>query len=316
MSRALLRLAALLLAATAVVMASAQEEPTVGISVEPPDGTVGDVFTAEVRIEAPAGVALVLPGEDADLGDAEVRGLAVEDEALDDGSRRVALRYEFTLWEVGERTVTAPAIAWRTGDGEVRQAERPEATVTIRSVLPEDAEDIQDIRGPREIPLRWYHYLLAVLPLLLFVALIVGTVARLRRRRAGEEGEPEPPPLPPCDEAMRALDELAADDLPAQGQIEEHYVRLSWIVRHYLERRWRLPALEETTGMLAGTMRGSGLVAEETAAAIVALLRRADLAKFAKHRPDAEVAREDVDEARRIVDLTRPAEPAEPEPEA
>ena len=300
-----------LLALAVLAPARAQDAPTVTLSVEPSEGLIGQVFTATVRVTAPAGVSLVLPGEDADLGEAEVRGLDVEDQAGADSTRTVTLSYALTFWEVGERTVTAPPVAWRTRDGEAQQAERPEATVTIGSVLPEGAQEIKDIRGPREIPLRWWHYGLAALPVLLFGGLVALGVRWLVRRRTVEQAEASTPPLSAHEEALRALDELAAEDLPGRERVEEHYVRLSWIVRRYAERRWELPALEATTGMLAQIMHGSGRVPAEAGGAIVALLRRADLAKFAKHRPASDVAREDVAGAREVVRRTRPAPPVE-----
>ncbi len=308
-----------------VVLAPVQalDAPTVTLAVEPSEGLIGEVFTATVQITAPPEMSLVVPGRDADLGEAEVLGLDADDRTDAEGTRTVTLRYRLTFWEVGERTVTAPPIAWRTRDGEARQAERPEATVTIRSVLPEGAQEIRDIRGPREIPLRWWHYALAALPVLLFGGLVALGVRWLMRRRSAEEPQVVAPPLSPDEEALQALDELAAEDLPGRDRVEEHYVRLSWIVRRYVERRWELPALEATTGMLTEIMRGSGRVPDEAMTATVGLLRRADLAKFAKHRPASDVARKDIDQAREIIRRTRPvppvevmesAEPAAPEP--
>lgn len=283
----------------------------VEIAVSPQRATIGDLLTAQVTVTVPPGVAVTLPGEDADLGGAEVRALSTHEEKLADGTRQVMLSYQITFWEVGEQTVKAPPVAWRVSDGEGRQADRPETTVAIRTVLPPDAEDIKDIRGPREIPLRWHHYLLAALPVVALLGLLGVGIGALRRRRIVARPEPAAPPLSPDEEALQALDQLAAEDLPGSGRIKEHYVRLSWIVRHYVERRWRLPALEATTRMLAENMRGSGVVAAPVAATIVAVLRRADLAKFAGHRPEVDVARADVDEARRIVLASRPPAPEE-----
>lgn len=302
-----------------IAAVAAPEAPRVQLSVTPEQATVGDVLTAQVTVTALEGVSLTLPGQDADLGGAEVRALSTQEQQLADGSRQTTLSYQVVFWEVGEQTVKAPPVAWRTGDGEARQADRPEATVTIKTVLPPDAQDIKDIRGPREVPLRWYHYLLATAPVLAVLGLLGLGIAALRRRRMAAVTESVAPPLPPGEEALQALDQLAAEDLPGLGQIKEHYVRLSWIVRHYIERRWRLPALEVTTSMLAESMRASGAVPEEIAAAIVALLRRADLAKFAKHRPEADVARADVGEARSIVQASLPPaveEPADAQGEA
>lgn len=286
--------------------------PRVEIVVSPQRATVGDLLTAQVTVTVPPGVAVTLPGKDADLGGAEVRALNTHEEKLADGTRHVTLSYQIAFWEVGAQTVKAPPVAWRVSDGEGRQADRPEAVVAIRTVLPPDAEDINDIRGPREIPLRWHHYLLAALPVVALLGLLGVGIGALRRHRMAARPEPAAPPLSPDEEALQALDQLATEDLPDSGRIKEHYVRLSWIVRHYVERRWRLPALEATTGMLAESMRGSGVVAEPVAATIVAVLRRADLAKFAGHRPEVDVARADVDEARRIVLASRPPAPEEP----
>lgn len=302
------------IAAAALVCAlaaAAPEAPRVELSVSPRQATVGDLLTVQVTVTAAPGVALTLPGRDADLGGAEVRGLSTQEQQLADGSRQTTLSYQIAFWEVGEQTVKAPPVAWRTGDGEARQAERPEATVQIKTVLPPDAQEIKDIRGPREVPLRWHHYLLAALPVLALLGLLGLGIAALRRRRTAAVAEAVAPPLPPGEEALQALDQLAAEDLPGLGQIKEHYVRLSWIVRHYVERRWRLPALEVTTGMLGESMRASGAVPVQIATAIVALLRRADLAKFAKHRPEIDVARADVGEARSIVLASRPPAPEE-----
>ncbi|MGC9317450.1 MAG: hypothetical protein ACP5KN_05370, partial [Armatimonadota bacterium] len=196
-------LAAVMMAALRPPAAAGEDGPEVNISVEPEEVTVGDILTATVRITWPEELSVDLPGADADLGDAEVRSSTQSTEELPDGRRRATVKYSLVLWEVGERTVKAPPVTWRSGDGKPHQAERPEATVTVRSVLPEGASDIRDIRGPREIPLRPVHYLLAALPLLLLGGAIAGAVVLLRRRRGEEAPEEEAaPPLPPAQEAL------------------------------------------------------------------------------------------------------------------
>lgn len=299
--RRLLLIAALLLPG----VARAQDGGDLTIAVDPSTVTIGEVFEATVTFTLPAGHEAIVPGEDADFGGAEVRSVEHDREPLPDGATRHQVRYALALWEVGERALRTPAIASRGPDGEVTELEGAEAAITVRSVLPEGAEEIRDIRPPREMPLRWHHYALAALPVLALLALVVLLVRRLRSRRAGEQPEEATVPLSPGEEALLALDELESDDLVGRGLIKEHYVRLSWILRRYIERRWDLPALEETTGMLAYTMAGSGRVPGGVVEQITALLRRADLAKFAKHRPDAATARSDVDAVREIVEATR-----------
>lgn len=290
-----------MLALVAITAHAAGDAPEVTLSVDADEVTVGDVFSATVEATWPADVRLNLPERPAHLGDAEVRSVETETDEPRPGISCAVIRYRLTLWEVGEGHVRAPAITWRSRDGEARELERPEATVTVASVLPEGAEEIKDIRGPREIPLEPVHYVLAALPLLLLAAGIVAAVVVLRRRGAAEEDEEPAAPLPPGEEALAALDALEGDELVGAGQIKAHYVRLSRIVRRYVQRRWGLAALKETTGMLGRSMRDSGRVPGGPAKRIVGLLRRSDLAKFARHRPGDAQARSDVQTAREIV---------------
>ncbi|MBD3293286.1 MAG: hypothetical protein GF393_10200 [Armatimonadia bacterium] len=304
------RLPALLCTLLLMVPVLADELPEVSVAVQPQSVTIGDVIEVTVAVTLPQGHLTTLAGRDADLGGVEVRSADTSSEVLEAGDVRHTAVYEATVWEVGEITVESPPIAVRAPDGEAYELERSQATLTVRSVLPEGAEEIRDIRAPKEMPLRWTHYALAALPVIGLLGLVVLLIWWLRRRR-GEEETPQDttePQLPPAEEALEALLALQNEDLPEQGRIKEHYVRLSWILRNYVERRWSLPALEETTGMLRHTMLGSGRLQQTTAERITEVLRRADLAKFAKHRPQANIAMADVVVVRDIVYATRPAQ--------
>jgi hypothetical protein len=307
------RVAAILVAVLAVCCAVwAQEGPDLRLSVKPDTVMIGEVFEATVTFTLSEGRTAIVPGEDAKFEGAEVRSFREDVTDLPEGGRRHSATWTLVVWEVGERTLQSPAIAVRDAGDEVTEFGPAEATLTVRSVLPEGATEIKDIRPPREIPLLWYHYALAALPVLGLLGLVALLVWWLRSRRSGQEaGEEVAAPLPPAEEALLALRELEAEDLVGEGRIKEHYVRLSWILRNYVERRWGLPALEETTGMLAYTMAGSGRLGDGVTAEITQVLRRADLAKFAKHRPEAPVARADIDEVREIVRSTRREEAPE-----
>lgn len=303
-------LPAVVCALTLISAGWAEEPREVSVAVEPRSVTIGDVFEVTVELTVPEGHQAGVPGMDADLGGVEVRSADTSSSALEGGEVRHTAVYEAVAWKVGEITVRSPSVAIRGPDGEVEEFERVETVLTVRSVLPEGAEEIRDIRGPKEMPLRWTHYVLAALPVMGLLGLIALGVWWLRNRRGAEEssGEAPAPRLPPAEEALEALRALQSEDLPEQGRIKEHYVRLSWILRNYVDRRWHLPALEETTGMLRHTMVGSGRIEGATVERISEVLARADLAKFAKHRPRASTAMADIVQVREIVCATRPAQ--------
>ncbi len=293
-----------ILAAALCIPGDAAPPPEVSISVDPTEVTVGDIFVVTITIDVTDGIELDLPLDEAHLGAAEIRAVQRFDESRPNEGDRVTVLYDGTLWEVGEKGIVGPPGTWRPAEGEPRELERPTAAVTVRSVLPSGADDIRPLREPREIPLRAWHYLLAALPVLLLLALI-GGVLLWRRRRITDPADSEAAvALTPVEEALNALHQLEDEDLVGQNMLKEHYVELSQILRRYIERRWRLSALEETTRMLSESMRGCGRISEDSYRHITEVLSRADLAKFAKHRPEDARARKDIDQVRRIVTRT------------
>ena len=283
----------------------AQDSPVgVRATVEPQSVKIGDVFTFTMEVTAPQGMDLMLPGRDADLAEVEVRGFSSRESADDQRRRVVTLTWEAQLFAMGETIIEPPALTYVGDDGDATQVQAEPVALVVTSVLPPDAQDIKDIRGPRKMPLSPWYYVAYALTALILLALVAGGLWLLLRRRKREVIEP---PQPAHSEALAALIELEKRELIAQGRAEEHYVGLSYIARRYLERRYGLDALEGTTLMLAREMRASDRT-PQVADGFIEMLRRADLVKFAKYRPEDRPAEMDMHSTRKLVELTRPRE--------
>jgi len=111
----------------------------------------------------------------------------------------------------------------------------------------------------------------------------------------------------PVDKALRLLKELEATHYYEQGKIKEHYSLLSDIVRGYLDERFNMTAMEQTTNeLLAGMKRNSEL--RKIRPELKRLLRTADLAKFAKANPLPDEHQACLDAAYTIIHTTKPVE--------
>ena len=106
-----------------------------------------------------------------------------------------------------------------------------------------------------------------------------------------------------------------AVELLERGEIKTYHIRLSDILREYVEGRFGVDAMEMTTGeVLDGLQRTD---ADRRAVGDVRrVLDRCDLVKFAKLRPAIPECRELFPLARRVVDVTTPVEPAPAGPAA
>lgn len=171
--------------------------------------------------------------------------------------------------------------------------------------LPEDA-GIADIAPPlRARPALW-PWLLAAL---LGAAAWHARREWLRRRAQGGPEAPAAPPVPLERRAEAALDELEASGLWQRGEHAAFYLRLTGILRGYLEERWGEPATAMSSGELARLVKSRARL--ELAATARELLERADLVKFARLRAAEGDGPGDLERARRLVRETTPVpEPA------
>ena len=95
------------------------------------------------------------------------------------------------------------------------------------------------------------------------------------------------PKLPPHVLAIKALEELKNRKLWQDGKHKLYYSSLTEILRVYIDGRWNIGALEMTTDEIISALRDVELP-YDSRSALIAILRTADMVKFAKATPDAE----------------------------
>jgi hypothetical protein len=89
--------------------------------------------------------------------------------------------------------------------------------------------------------------------------------------------------------ALAALQQLQREDLIAQQRIETFYVRLSGILRQYVEWRFGLHAPEQTTEEFLEAVLSRGELLATHRYLLKAFLEHCDLVKFARHQPTPDV---------------------------
>ncbi|PQJ68853.1 BatD family protein [Polaribacter butkevichii] len=131
------------------------------------------------------------------------------------------------------------------------------------------------------------------------------------RKRKEEEEEPTYRALPPYEEAIYRLNELDEKLLWQNNKVKEYYSELTEIVRGYIERELKVPALEKTTDEVLDMLKDfkdaeTIQTSEDTIKKLKALLQEADLVKFAKSKPLAIEIEEDRKDAQDIVSNLKP----------
>ena len=105
--------------------------------------------------------------------------------------------------------------------------------------------------------------------------------------------------------ALAELDKVEAQRLPEAGQIEQYHTLLSDTVRRYLELRFGLHALRQSTEEFLATVGQASSLSQLQQQLLHDFLQRCDLAKFARAGFSMEECRAVAIMARDIVLQTR-----------
>lgn len=176
--------------------------------------------------------------------------------------------------------------------------------IQIQTVSVDTTKAIRDIKGPKDAP--WN--IREIIPYLigggiaLLVALIV--IFYLRKRKVKPEIIVEKKPdTPPHIIALQQLQQLQDEKLWQEGKYKLYQVRLSDIVRSYIENRFHINALEQTTDETMRSFRAVNLT-EELRFNLKQLLMLSDMVKFAKEQPLPSENEKSMEDAIRFVNLT------------
>ncbi|HWK90494.1 MAG TPA: hypothetical protein VNP72_10945 [Longimicrobium sp.] len=296
------RLLGLVAVAMATFAARVDAQPLLyRVAVTPDTVTVGDPFRVIVTVRAPEKSRVTLRVAPAPDGAYQQTRLAVREPDSVGVHQAIAT---MVAWTAGpgaavsaDLQVSSPGAAMRTERIDVRLP-------FVRSVLPPDTVRVRP-RGPKDVlggtlsPWLWVGAAAALLAVLLLAWWLV---RRLRR--------PVPIRATPFSARAHALDELdrlRAAGLLERGDFDAFYAGISAVLREVIAASEPRLGPDLTTFELVERMRRTG--ARGDVATLAPLLARADLAKFARRAPTAEMALDDWADARRWVDAS-PAVPA------
>ena len=184
----------------------------------------------------------------------------------------------------------------------------------LPSPSPNELADIRDIKDIHPEPRNWKDYLFPALPILAGVLVFLLVVWWLLRRgkKSGLKAI-RSVQLPPHESALRKLAELERRQYWQNDQLKQYYSELTHIAREYLERRYRIPALESASDEILRQLLHTDLPAP-LLTPLSDLFRWADLAKFAKGKPPGHFHEQALREVRQLVELTKPS-PADHTPD-
>ena len=181
------------------------------------------------------------------------------------------------------------------------------ATLYVQDVAVDTAQAPKDIKPVTSIPApilpgnyKWMWWLLLLIP----VAAIVWYLL-YRRKQPRQAPVLAAPVIPAHIVALEALQKLDSEKLWQKNQYKAYHSTLTEIVRRYIEARFNIPALEQTSGAILAMLKYAPAVADQQLyESLGQLLRLADAVKFAKYIPLAPENEQSIHSARQFIERT------------
>jgi len=297
--------------------AHAQEEaaaPAIEVTTEVDKErvTIGDRIKIDVIATKPEGYEVLFPDISTEQEYVSfIKSYPIEVKPERGGPPRVGREYVISIYDTGTHVIPPIPVKYRKqGEEEWKVTESSKVPIEVVSLVTDEDTDIKDLKALIVFGISkfWKFVFLVVL-----LAAGIGSYLWWRCKVKGACEETEAKEKTSYQIAYDELMELKAMDLPGKGKIEEYYIRLSDIVRHYLERRFAFKAPEMTTEEFMITLKASPEVASEHKKLLKEFLSHCDMVKFAKYGPTPLEMVDSFNAALNLVEQTRLIEEEEEE---
>lgn len=304
----------LLLLALPLMQSLWADTPVVRARVEPDSIFIGDRFDYVIEIDKDLVQTTHFPTFSAKDGMVELVEELPVDTLKRDGRRlRIAKRYRLAAFQEGLINMGAAGVVY--ADKNIVDTLYAADSVYLKVAtfqIDSTSQSIFDLKPQQNLPFKVAEiksYLLwGLLALVVLVALLVALdrYLKARGRRLGDLFKPAPP-QPPHVIAIAALEALHHQKLWQNNKHKLYYSLLTEILRTYIDGRWGVSAMEMTSDEIIAAMRSVELP-DKARMDLTAILRDADLVKFAKFAPEAEQNENDYQKAYYFVEETKPEE--------
>lgn len=222
------------------------------------------------------------------------------------GIQTISRQYTITSFDAGLHMI--PSYTFTGKEGKLSTQALP---LEVMEVRVDTTKAIFDIKEPLAVSYsfmdwlrdNWKLVLISVMGILVPAGLIWYFIKKRRNRPV--KVAPDRPAVPLDTLVLNKLNALRSEKLWEQGQVKRYHSELTDIIREYLEKRYGINAMEQTSEEIFGGLKHMDIM-EQNINKLRQMLLLADLVKFAKANPINSENEQSMDNAVSFVMNTRP----------
>lgn len=276
------------------------------VRITPKEPRLSDLLQFDVIVTAPADVTIKAPPFGKSVGEFLINDYNEKTLKSEKDSHTQQFHYVLEPQHTGRHLVRSIGVEF-TAKGDATKSGYIEAEpLDVNVTSPEEANaadlgNLAPMNTPVELPWRlppvWVLVLVAVGACGVIAALVYWRTRRVKTIEKVVYKSPE-------QIAKEELAALLAENLPARGLFKDFYVRLTGIVRRYIEATTGLRAPEQTTEEFLRDMHFRKVFPPERAEQLASFLEAADMVKYAGLQPGQRQVEEAIARAQEFVGLS------------
>jgi hypothetical protein len=217
------------------------------------------------------------------------------------------IRHNYTITSFDSGDYVIPSYAFHTQAGDVKTEP---LKLTVATVVVDTTKAAYDIKQPLTISYTFWDWLrdnwVLVVSVLAGLLIIGGIIYYLKKRPKNViVVEPPAPAVPAHIIALQKLTAINDKKLWQQEQTKQYHTELTDVIREYLESRYAIQAMEQTSDEIFASLRYMD-ISDENRNTLRQVLILADLVKFAKEKPLPFENEQSMDNAVAFVKKTQP----------
>jgi hypothetical protein len=242
---------------------------------------IGEQFHLNLTAVAPTGTKVDFPLLADTFNHFEIVNRGTIDTVGEKGKPELTLRQQLTLTSFDSGFYVIPPmqfIAHQSGNSDTLSTEA--ALMTVVTVEVDTTKDFRPLKGILEVPFPWLDYLVWVLILAVVGAIAYYIYKKYKNKPVVIVAKPIHK-RPAHEIALEKLKKIQEEKLWAQGNIKIYYSEVTDTLRQYIEDRFSVFAMEQTTEEILRHF-DNNLIRSEEKEKLAYVLRLADMVKFAK----------------------------------
>lgn len=268
--------------------------------------TIGDRIKYTLTITRDKDLRIEQPGPGANLGMFEIKEYEIHEPVEQAGKIIEKFEYSISVYDTGKFIIPPFPVAFFPSDTskEFQLITSEPIEIFVESVLAGGDAEIRDIKPPLPVPFDYFRLILIIAIITLLLSALIFGYIYYKKRKKGEPLFRKEIILPAHEIAFEELHKLLASSYLADNQYKIFFSELSDINRKYVENRFFIKALEETTTELMESLEDIELD-ERAVDKLQEVLDLSDLVKFAKYIPDQNEVNSAIQNTKEFIESTR-----------